>query len=273
MAKDPAFPFYANDWLSSTQIACMSAEEERGYLRLLCHAWNDPDCSLPDDDEVLARLSLMGENWTKGSSCLVRGCFTKHPTKQGRIINEKLFAIRQERNAWREKCRQGGVKSGATRRSSTKGSSTTVRSKRELNGNSSSSSSKNSLPNGKELPPKSPKGDSVSVGKYTQAFIRFWSAVPPHKSKGKQAAAKAYTRHAAGLKARFTDPDAWLFERAAAYYSSDVGKTQYALSPAPWLNQGGYDDDPESWRRKESSERTNQPRAQAHDPNRPIGDL
>lgn len=137
----PAFQFYASDWLGSTHIALMTAEQERGYLRLLLHAWSDPTCSLPDDDEVLSRLSLMGEGWFNGGSQLVRECFTKDARDARRIVNEKLLKVRESQDEWRRKSALGGRRSGASRRKAkaaqgltdTKGGSTTVGSKREPN--------------------------------------------------------------------------------------------------------------------------------------------
>ena len=58
-----AFLLYVDDWLSSTAIELMTAAEERGYLRLLMHAWKSPDCGLPKDDKTLAQLSKLGGAW------------------------------------------------------------------------------------------------------------------------------------------------------------------------------------------------------------------
>ena len=116
MSKPPAFQFYANDWLSSSTIALMTAEQERGYLRLLLHSWASGECCLPNDDEVLAKLSLMNEGWLKDSSRLVRRCFIKHPNDPSKIINEKLFEVWKNQQNWRAKCAKGGKKSGEARR-------------------------------------------------------------------------------------------------------------------------------------------------------------
>jgi hypothetical protein len=149
MAKDPAFPMYASDWLGSSQIALMSADQERGYLRLLCHMWNS-GCALPDDDQALSRLSLMNEGWFNGGCRLVRDCFIEHPDKPGFITHEKLLAIKAERDEWRAKSIEGGKKSAQLRKSGlnlkggTKGGSTTVATtgstKAQPNGNSPSPS-------------------------------------------------------------------------------------------------------------------------------------
>ena len=116
MAKPPYFPLYANDWLSSTKIAMMRPEHEGAYIRLLAYAWNDSNCSLPDDDSQLAVLSRLNEGWFNGGSLVVRECFEPHPTLVGRLINKRLFEERKKYDDWVEKSRQGGRKSGETRR-------------------------------------------------------------------------------------------------------------------------------------------------------------
>lgn len=149
MNKAPAFQFYPSDWLSSPKITLMSPAEEGAYIRLLCYAWADPHCSIPDDDATLAVLSRLGEGWFNGGSTKLRACFSVSPSFPGRLVNERLLQERQKQEAWREKSRAGGKKSGKTRRLkrewSLNGGSTTVEANItapvEPNGNSSSSSS------------------------------------------------------------------------------------------------------------------------------------
>ena len=153
MGKSPAFQFYPGDWLSSPNVAMMTPEQEGAYIRLLCYAWADPDCSLPDDDEVLAKLSRLGEGWFNGGSTVVRKCFNQHPTKPERLFNQRLMKEREKQEEWRKKSIEGGIKSGKSRRlQNAKGGSTVV----EPKGNSSSSSSSSSSENKK--PPLPPKG-------------------------------------------------------------------------------------------------------------------
>ena len=115
MNKAPAFRFYANEWLSSTQIALMTPAQEGAYIRLLCHAWNDPDCSIPDDDQQLAVLSRLGEEWGKGGYNLVKACFQPHPNKPHRLVNTRLLEERKKQEEWRAKSSLGGQKSAQTR--------------------------------------------------------------------------------------------------------------------------------------------------------------
>lgn len=138
MGKDPAMPLYVNDWLSSRRVQAMSQLQELAYFRLLAFCWSSGDASIPDDDDELAVLSRMGKSWLKGGSQVVRRCFQPHPNKSGYLTNARLFHLWQERQEWRRKSHEGGIKSGQARKLRTvKGGST----KREPNANSSSSSS------------------------------------------------------------------------------------------------------------------------------------
>ncbi len=153
MGKDPAFPFYASDWLGSNLRAMMSLEQQGAYFTLLCRQWTDPTCSLPSDDHTLARLSELGEGWFDNGNDIIRDCFEPHPEHSERIANKRLLEVRAERDRWSEKSRQGGRRSGAVRRAKaavrttsgnvkggSKGGSPTLRTKREPNANTPSPS-------------------------------------------------------------------------------------------------------------------------------------
>jgi len=85
---------------------------------------------------------------------------------------------------------------------------------------------------------------------YSDAFESFWGVVAPHKRKSKAEAFRRYREATSTLKPREADPATFLLDRATAYYSSALGQTPYCNGPAPWLNKGGYDDDPAAWERK-----------------------
>ena len=74
----------------------MTAAEEGGYWRLLCHAWGEPDCCLRDDDGELAQLSRLGPAWLEGSGQKIRACFTPDPNRPGFIFNERQREVRTE---------------------------------------------------------------------------------------------------------------------------------------------------------------------------------
>ena len=97
---------------------------------------------------------------------------------------------------------------------------------------------------------KSPSKKSTN-GSYTEEFEQFWLAVAPHKRKSKREAFKRYRETLKTLTDQHDDPQAFLLDRATAYYASPLGKTPFCNGPAPWLHQGGYDDDPVAWQRGE----------------------
>jgi uncharacterized protein YdaU (DUF1376 family) len=142
VGKDPAMPFYVNDWLSSASVTRMTMEQQAAYLRLLCHCWASQDASLPCDSEALASLSNLGRRWSKLKT-LILACFIDHPDKPGYLTQQKTYELWQERMAWRDKSSAAGKKSAEVRKS--KGGSTNVQPKRQpkrqAKGNSSSSSS------------------------------------------------------------------------------------------------------------------------------------
>ena len=82
MAKPHWFPFYVPDFLSSPTVTMMSAEEVGGYILLLCYAWQDPNGSLPCDDDSLRVLSRV-----KGDLSRIKSCFQE---KKGRLYNKRL---------------------------------------------------------------------------------------------------------------------------------------------------------------------------------------
>jgi uncharacterized protein YdaU (DUF1376 family) len=150
--KPPAFQFYPNDWLSSSAVTLMTPEQEGAYIRLLCYDWASD--GIPDDDATLAALSRLGEGWFRGGSTMVRKCFDQHPEKPGFLTNARLQSEREKQQAWREKSREGGIKSAESR--SKKGSRVVqpkVNRTVEPSGNtmSSSSSSKFSRPSVEEI--------------------------------------------------------------------------------------------------------------------------
>ncbi len=185
MNRPPAFQFFVNDWLSSLKITMMTPAEEGAYIRLLSYAWADPDVSIPDDDETLAKLSRLGEEWFKGSSTTLRACFVPHPKKPGRLVNLRLLQEHKRQQQWRAKCRAGGIQSGKTRTSAVKGSSRVVEVKAnrtvEVKGNSSSSSSSSSSKRKKDL---SSTHSLVQNNGHLSGLNIFWKVYPRKEGRG-----------------------------------------------------------------------------------------
>lgn len=107
MSKAPAFQFYVNDWLSSTPITLMTPAEEGAYIRLLAYMWNDPDCSLPDDDNTLISLSRLTKK-DRGSIFSVKKCLNPHPELENKLTNLRLYQEKIKQVLFKEKCKEYG---------------------------------------------------------------------------------------------------------------------------------------------------------------------
>ena len=63
MAGFPALPLWTDAYLADTRH--LTTTEHGAYLLLLLEAWRRPNCSLPDDDTLLARFTgLSAVDWT-----------------------------------------------------------------------------------------------------------------------------------------------------------------------------------------------------------------
>lgn len=63
MAQFPALPLWTDALLGDTQHLSMG--EFGAYILTLIVAWRDPDCSLPNDDLILARITRAGRHWAR----------------------------------------------------------------------------------------------------------------------------------------------------------------------------------------------------------------
>jgi len=81
------FDFDAADFLSSPDVASMTATEVGQYVLLLAAAWlGGKNCCLPNDPRVLAKLARA----PRGVSPRVRGKFKSCPGKTQLIYNPRL---------------------------------------------------------------------------------------------------------------------------------------------------------------------------------------
>jgi hypothetical protein len=108
------------------------------------------------------------------------------------------------------------------------------------------------------VPKKRAKRTCVS---YTEEFELFWKAYPPKRRTGKKSAAKAYAVAIDQVKAESgisQDEAAEALQAACERFAaSAMGNSQYVPGPTPWLNQGRWNDAPESWDNNGESHETN----------------
>jgi uncharacterized protein YdaU (DUF1376 family) len=174
----------------------MLPEQEGAYIRLLCHAWGDPHCSLPAGDDDLAILSRLGPRWQR-LKAKVLACFVPHPEIEGRFTNEKLYGLWLDRRDWQRRSSAGGKRSGEARRAQREG---------ELKATSKGTSTRDGSALEKDLEPKtnipsplplpSPKkGDSTWL---TRPLELWQSALKGTLSAGKASSALKPVRDAVG---------------------------------------------------------------------------
>lgn len=132
MAKNPAYPMYAQDFDMDT--ASWSVTAIGVYVRLMNYSWiNGP---LPDDTEALARIARMDHgNFRKVWCPLVQSKWMK--TEHG-LVNSRMEIEREKRAKFIEHQRSKGKKSGEVRGNR---GSTVVEPEHEPEGNLSFSSS------------------------------------------------------------------------------------------------------------------------------------
>jgi len=119
MERPPAMPTYCRDWLTGTRTREMTSEQRGAFHDLLMWAWiSDPPCTIPDNEETLARLSGLGGRWRKVGG-KVMACFEPVIGMPGRLRNRKQWKVwedlRELRETRAEAGRNGGKKSGEVR--------------------------------------------------------------------------------------------------------------------------------------------------------------
>ncbi len=254
MAKSPAYQMYARDWLASRSVRFMEDYQRGWYIQLLNEAWDsDPQCMLPDDDEILQRMAGVSavsraipdfnDRWTT-----VRRMFKQHGQY---VCNERQMEEYASQQLRRDQAVAAGKSSAAKRAEALKiikdkhfADSTTV--ERPLNdrcqsvqreSNTATATAPASAPAiavcGLQ---DSPAGKRASKPALASGFGEFWAAYP--SKVGKAAAEKAWTRiHA--------DED--LATTILASIETQKGwrnwREGFIPNPATWLNQRRWEDE------------------------------
>lgn len=101
MADFPCLPFWTDAYLADTKH--LTTEEHGAYFLLLVHAWRMHDCSLPDDDMMLARhAGLSAAKW-KAAKPIVMAFWSLDKRRQRwvqkRLKKERAKAVEKVRKA------------------------------------------------------------------------------------------------------------------------------------------------------------------------------
>lgn len=104
MAEFPALPIFTDAYLADTRH--LTAAQHGAYLLLLMMAWRTPDCSLPDDDEKLARWSCMDKRTWKANKETILSFWARN--NSGHLIQKRLLDERK----YVEQLRSKNVRAG-----------------------------------------------------------------------------------------------------------------------------------------------------------------
>jgi len=93
----------------------MSADEERGYLRLIMHLWGADDCAILVDDKLLSRVTLLGRKWYGPSGKKILACLIAHPTLEGHLTHHKVLRLKEKLLSFKGRMSSAGKASAAKR--------------------------------------------------------------------------------------------------------------------------------------------------------------
>ena len=104
MAKAPAFPFYAKDWLSDAKVKRLSWAAKGVYIDLLAIMWGEGRDSVPDDAEYISGLLNMSvDEWSAFRSELQSDYGSVFSERGGFLVSKRL---KTERTKQREHSRK-----------------------------------------------------------------------------------------------------------------------------------------------------------------------
>jgi uncharacterized protein YdaU (DUF1376 family) len=93
MAEFPALTLWTDAYLSDTRH--LSTLEHGAYLLLLMEAWRRPNCDLPGDDKILARLAgLSRDEWDEIKEAVM--AFWKHDGRSKTWTQKRLMSERDK---------------------------------------------------------------------------------------------------------------------------------------------------------------------------------
>ena len=211
MAEFPAMPLWCQRYFGDTRHL-RTAEEHGAYLLLLMEAWLRPKCSLPDDDQLLARLACCSDDEWARLKPVVMAFWTLDK-------RSKEWVQKGQQKARADVARKSGKQSDrATRGWETRKNTHATAEPRQAGGNATKAKAKAIT---KEPPLKPPKGGDE--------FDEWYSFFPRKVAKG--AARRAFA------KARKVASQSDLIEGAKTYATKVTGKDkEYIAHPATWLN-------------------------------------
>jgi uncharacterized protein YdaU (DUF1376 family) len=128
MAEYPALPLFTDAFLADTLH--LTAAQTGAYLMLLMVAWRTTDCSLPDDDIILAKYARMDKRAWAVNKSVIMSFWTK--TDDCRWMQKRLKDERKIADARRDQAIRAG-KSSALKRKDRHSTDATTERQRNVN--------------------------------------------------------------------------------------------------------------------------------------------
>ena len=145
--KSPAFQFYGNDWLSDRVLVTFPPALKGAYIDLMCYAWQDPKCRVPNCDKTLGVWSGLGyDEWVANKSKMLL-VFPVDQRNKAFLFNKRLRLEKNKQRLRSKQCSENGVKSGVARRNKTNLGSTNGVTKTNPSSSTSSSSPSSNITN------------------------------------------------------------------------------------------------------------------------------
>jgi len=216
MAEYPALPLFTDAFIADT--VHLNAAQTGAYLMLLMVAWRTKDCTLPDDDVLLARYARMDNRAWLNNKAVILSFW--HKNDEGRLFQKRLVDERIYVDAKRDQAQQAG-KASALKRKKRHSAGVSTESQRNFNPHTHTHTHN--------------KDTNVSFVK--NRFLEFWTIYPNQRKGSKEKAKKAY------MVAMQRDTEENIIKGASAYRLSDEVLNGFAKGAAAWLADDRWNND------------------------------
>ena len=219
MAKAPAFQFYPKDWLTDSDVVCMSMAQKGAYITLICYCWKED--KLPNNPDYIRKLLGNVPKW----KTLWNGIKHKFEIQGDYLIHPRLEKERLKQEEHRKKKSIAG-KIGMEKRWGKSGNNHNTVTDVLITKNNSSSSTSSAYFNNKDI--------------YTSSFQNFWEIYP--RRTGKKTALQAWNKINPDNELQKIMLDAIERNKQTKQWQS----RRFIPHPATWLNQERWNDEVES---------------------------
>lgn len=223
MAEFPALPLFTDAYLGDT--IHLTTLQHGAYLLMLITAWRTSDCSLPNDDEFLARITRMDRRtWNQNKERILSFWRLNENNKfeQGRLKDERNY-VDQQRNKNVEAGRISALK-----RKERDSTTVPTQSQHKVN-QPTPTPTPTSINNKKDI-----------INTYPEDFEKFWIQYPKNNGAKKPAYEKFKQALKEGINHEIIINGA---SKYSAFVASEGTEQRFIKHAATWLNQRGWETD------------------------------